>query len=838
MRFVSLLSLVLFVASSNAARAITAATKLRATILTPSSLNLSWQDNSTDETGYLAYVQRLPSLNQWPYPLTNAPANTTNLLCEAYYNNITGTNLTLGPGSTNKIIVQVLGASGHVDSTNITVVMPALNAPGNLTASILNPTTVNLSWKDNSTNETYFVVYYRVGTNGGFTIYDFNGFNEGVLLPNTTNFIARSLAPATMYQFAVENYFDQANRADSSVITVTTPTFIAPSNLTATVMSPASVKLTWKDNSTNEASFLVNSWRQNVSSVNGDGSPVFSAFPGGSLALNSTNFTATGLAPGDTYKFMVQTIVGTNISASTNSATVMVTLPGPSSRVFHPAVVGQAIAPYTVTATESSGTADSIGVSGLPPGLVFDAGSSQVNGVPTQGGVFTATMTTHYATWGNINKTLIFRVIYPPGAPAASAPIPKQTVNTNGAIVSVALNSFFTDPDTEKAVRFVTTKGTFDVALYATATPQTVSNFLNYMNRGDYNDTVVHRAPFNFVVQGGGYRTNDLGFLKIPTDPSPTNEPGVQQIRGTIAMAKLGGQPSSATDEWFFNFGDNSSILDDQSGGFTAFGRIIGGGTGVIDEINNLPRQNYTVVETIGTNVFANNFDNVPVDDFSAPPEIDLTKLVYVQSVTPITPLTYSIGGNTAPALINASINGGNLMVNTGGHLGGAATLTITATDLDGNNGSQSVVVEINTEYSAWLNQFSLTNASSLPAADPDGDGVINAVEFALGGNPNSADAASTRPTNSIVTVSTQQFLALTFKMRTNLSGATVLLRGNSQLATNGWTNVWTSAGLGASNVVSQTSQGAYWLMTVRDAVPISTGGSQRFLNLQVQTPP
>ena len=123
-------------------------------------------------------------------------------------------------------------------------------------------------------------------------------------------------------------------------------------------------------------------------------------------------------------------------------------------------------------------------------------------------------------------------------------------------------------------VRLGTVLGAVDVALFGQQKPITVANFLNYVNQGRYfkidptngqlASSFVHRSIPGFVIQGGGY----LGTVNPgnPANAQPTqvlhfpaiqNEPGISNTRGTIAMAKIGGQPNSATSEWFINLANN-----------------------------------------------------------------------------------------------------------------------------------------------------------------------------------------------------------------------------------------------------------------------------------------
>ncbi|MHB1143208.1 MAG: peptidylprolyl isomerase [Sulfuricaulis sp.] len=166
-----------------------------------------------------------------------------------------------------------------------------------------------------------------------------------------------------------------------------------------------------------------------------------------------------------------------------------------------------------------------------------------------------------------------------------------------------------------------TTLGGIDIELYDNQAPITVTNFLAYASRGDYTrNGFIHRNVPGFILQGGGYIYGDspLGIFvtRIPVlDPPIQNEFDASRsnIRGTIAMAKLPGDPNSATSEWFFNLADNSANLDSQNGGFTVFGRVLdtGPGTGmnVVDAISSLPTWDATSINGALGDLPLINFD-------------------------------------------------------------------------------------------------------------------------------------------------------------------------------------------------------------------------------------
>jgi cyclophilin family peptidyl-prolyl cis-trans isomerase/chitodextrinase len=136
---------------------------------------------------------------------------------------------------------------------------------------------------------------------------------------------------------------------------------------------------------------------------------------------------------------------------------------------------------------------------------------------------------------------------------------------------------------TANRVRLTTTLGEILIELVADA-PVTTQNYLQYVEDGFYNGTIFHRVVPGFVVQGGGFLPG--GTQKPGVRPPIVNEfsPSRSNLRGTLAMAKLGNDPDSATCQFFFNLADNSENLDNQNGGFTVFATVIEG-LDVVDAI-------------------------------------------------------------------------------------------------------------------------------------------------------------------------------------------------------------------------------------------------------------
>lgn len=194
-----------------------------------------------------------------------------------------------------------------------------------------------------------------------------------------------------------------------------------------------------------------------------------------------------------------------------------------------------------------------------------------------------------------------------------------------------------------KTAMITTPLGNIEIELLEENAPETVVNFLAYIESDRYNNTFIHRSARNadgspFVIQGGGYIFQDGTVSNVDTLPAINNEFKVSNTRGTVAMAKLSDQPDSATGQWFINLGDNSANLDNQNGGFTVFARVIGDGMTVADAISNLD-----VVDAKGA------FTSLPVIDFTSGTilEENLVKTAVSSESTPV----------AEPFVMNAGLN-------------------------------------------------------------------------------------------------------------------------------------------------------------------------------------
>lgn len=157
-------------------------------------------------------------------------------------------------------------------------------------------------------------------------------------------------------------------------------------------------------------------------------------------------------------------------------------------------------------------------------------------------------------------------------------------------------------------------QGNFCIELFEKQAPVTVANFLKYIENRNYENSIIHRSVPNFIIQTGAFKimpSEDSNDIVTPETLEPIiNEFAISNTRGTVAMAKIGGDPNSATNQWFVNLNDtNADNLDQQNEGFTVFGQIIEDGIQVFDAIAKRPTYDLTPVNPAMTHIPLIDFD-------------------------------------------------------------------------------------------------------------------------------------------------------------------------------------------------------------------------------------
>ena len=226
--------------------------------------------------------------------------------------------------------------------------------------------------------------------------------------------------------------------------------------------------------------------------------------------------------------------------------------------------------------------------------------------------------------------------------------------------------------------------------------PNTVANFKSYLATAEtaaseliktYDGVFVHRSVKGFVVQTGGYKlAPPLNLQNVTKKASVNNEFKVANTRGTVARAKLGGQPNSATNEWFVNLADNRENLDNQNGGFTAFARVMGDGMKIFDRIAGLPALDVDGGGSTFDTVPIRNFKggNLGISHFVVFPTLRAVDASSVPASAKTSPITFSIAANDNPSAATPTITRGVLKV-VPGKFGGRALITVRATALSGH---------------------------------------------------------------------------------------------------------------------------------------------------------
>jgi subtilisin family serine protease len=278
-------------------------TNLTATAVSSSRINLAWTDNATNEIGFK--IER--SFDGASFTQVGVVAANVQSF----------SHLNLAASTTHFYRVRAWDGPNHSPFSGITSATthapPA--APSNLASTAVSSSQINLTWRDNATNEAGFKL--ERSTDGvNFTL-------TNTLPKNGIKFSVTGLAPATTYHFRLRAYDGPNHSAFSNVaFATTTAAPAAPSNLIATAVSSNRVNLAWADNSTNEGGFKL---ERSTDGVN------FSQVA--TLTPNTTSFPHTGLTSSTTYHFRIRAYEGANHSAFSNvpTATTHATPAAPSN---------------------------------------------------------------------------------------------------------------------------------------------------------------------------------------------------------------------------------------------------------------------------------------------------------------------------------------------------------------------------------------------------------------------------------------------------------------------------------------------------------------------------
>jgi cyclophilin family peptidyl-prolyl cis-trans isomerase len=337
------------------------------------------------------------------------------------------------------------------------------------------------------------------------------------------------------------------------------------------------------------------------------------------------------------------------------------------------------------------------------------------------------------------------------GSAAASGPFLRTPVAAvslaNGTATQVIdLAGHFSAPDLgDSMVRLDVSAGTFSGAvnleLFDQQAPQTVQNFIDYINSGQYTNTVFHRLT-NLskdglaVLQAGGFTftagTSGTTLPAVPAFPNVADEVGAPNTAGTIAMAKTG-SADSANSQFFFNLADNSTALSPQNqsnGGFTVFGKIADAASQqVVDTLAALPVSDESAANGAMNEIPLSNYTGT-----NFPSDATASNFVVVTDAKVISRnevLTYT-ASSSDPGVVTATINPADPERLTLGAAGvGSATVTVTATDQFGSSATTTFTVTVTDQpptATVTLSSASPNPTDTLTAtatdSDPDGNPV------------------------------------------------------------------------------------------------------------------
>ncbi|MCA4900649.1 MAG: fibronectin type III domain-containing protein, partial [Cytophagales bacterium] len=288
-----------YTAEANATTSLVAPTALTAVAASPTQINLTWADVSTNETGF--QVER---------SLTTSTGFT--LVGTTAANAVSFVNTGLTAGTQYFYRIRAVNATGNSAYTAEANAIAGLVAPTTLAAVAASATQINLTWSDVSTNETGFQVERSTTSGTGFVLIT-------TTAANAVSFSNTGLTANTRYFYRVRSVNAVGTSVPTAEASALTSAPAAPTMLTAVAASSTQINLTWVDASTSETGFQIER-----SLTSGSGFSLIST-----AAANATTFSNTGLTANTVYFYRVRAINGSITSGYAPQATASTSAPLP-----------------------------------------------------------------------------------------------------------------------------------------------------------------------------------------------------------------------------------------------------------------------------------------------------------------------------------------------------------------------------------------------------------------------------------------------------------------------------------------------------------------------------
>lgn len=331
-----------------------------------------------------------------------------------------------------------------------------------------------------------------------------------------------------------------------------------------------------------------------------------------------------------------------------------------------------------------------------------------------------------------------------------------------------------------------------------------------------FDDAAATLIPSTGTAVSGTFQPTNYNVSS--TDPFPAPAPQVVHASpATAGVATFGSTFNGLNPN-----GTWSLYLVDDFAGANSVGSMAGGWTITITTSN--------PVCATGAPVFTNGPPPSPVIVGSP------YNFAFTAGGNP--PPIFSLTGGVLPPGLTLASDGTLSGTATSGGTGSYAGITVTASNGVAPNATQTFSLVTATRASNYIASFGLAGIDAVLTADPEGDGLINLLEYALSLDPTLADLTGL-PEVELKDYSGTTYLSMTFHRSSLASDLTYTVQVSNDLVT--WTDVGSSIGGGVttgSGFVAETGAPPDFTVEVRDIVPYDPNSpTRRFMRLRISSP-